>query len=76
MQLFTNDFFNKILDVPHWRSLLDFGEIFTIYPSCFETPNNLNKGKVHFFINETKGNLIIEFVALKPKMYSSKVFEC
>ena len=76
MQFFTNDFYKELLDVPQLRSLFDFSEIPANHPSCLGTPNDSNKGKVGFFKNETKGNPITEFVALKPKMYSFKVCEC
>ena len=76
MQFFTNDFYKEILDVPQLRRLFDFSEIPANHPSCLGTPDDTNKGKVGFFKDETKGNPITEFVALKPKMYSFKVCEC
>ena len=58
------------------RVLFDFSEIPANHPSHLSFPDDPNKGKVGFFKDETKGNPIIEFVALKPKMYSFKVCEC
>ena len=76
MQFFTNDLYKELLDVPQLRRLFDFSEIPANHPSCLGTFGDPNKGKVGFFKDETKGNPITEFVALKPKMYSFKVFEC
>ena len=76
MQFFTNDLYKEILDVSQLQSLFDFIEIPANHPSCLGTPNDPNKGKVGFFKDETKGNPIMEFVALKPIMYSFKVCEC
>ena len=76
MQFFTNDLYREILDVPQMRSLFDFSKIPANHLSFLGTPNDPKRGKVGFFKDETKGNPIIEFVALKPKMYSFKVCEC
>ena len=76
MQFFTSDFYREILYVPQLQSLFDFSEIPANHPSFLGTPTDPNRGKVCFFKVETKGNPIIEFVALKPKMYSFKVCEC
>ena len=76
MQFFTKDLYKELLDVPQLQSLFDISEIPANHPSCLGTPNDPNKGIVGFFNNETNGNLIIEFIALKPKMYSFKVCEC
>ena len=76
MQFVTNDLYKEVLDVPQLRGLFDFSKISENHPSCLGTLDDLNKGKVGFFIDETKGNPITEFVALKPKMYSFKVCEC
>ena len=76
MQLLTNDLYKEILDVPQLRRMFDFSEIPANHPSCLGTPDDPNRGKVCYFNDETKGNPIIEFVALIPKMYSFKVCEC
>ena len=62
--------------MPQLRRLFDFSKIPANHPSCLGTPGDPNRGKVGFFKDETKGNPITEFVALKPKMYSFKVCEC
>jgi hypothetical protein len=76
LQFFTPNLYGELLDAPQVRCLFDFSEIPTNHPSGLSSPEDPNKGKVGFFKDETKGNPIIEFVALKPKMYSFKVCEC
>ena len=76
LQFFTGDFYREVLDVPQLRTLFDFSGIPVNHPSGLSFPEDPNKDKVGFFKDETKGNPIIEFVALKPKMYSFKVCEC
>ena len=76
LQFFTHDLYKELLDEPQLRSLFDFSEIPANHPSHLGFPDDPNKGKVGFFKDETKGNPIFEFVALKPKMYSFKVCEC
>ena len=76
IQFFTHDLYKELLDVPQLLGLFDLSEIFANHPSHHGFPDDPNKSKVGFFKDETKGNPIIEFVALKPKMYSVKVCEC
>ena len=76
LQFFTGDLYRELLDPPQIRRLFDFSEIPANHPSHLSSPDDPNKGQVGFFKDETKGNPIIEFVALKPKMYSFKVCEC
>ena len=68
LQFFTHDLYKELLDVPQVRGLFDFSEIPADHFSHLGFFDDLNKGKVGFFKDETKGNPIIEFVALKPKM--------
>ena len=75
-QFFTHDLYNELLDVPQLRGLFDFSEIPAKHPSNLGFPDDLNTNNVGFFKDETKGNPIIEFVALKPKMYLFKVCKC
>ena len=62
--------------MPQLRNLFDFSEIPANHPSNLGFPDELHKGIVGYVKDETKGNPIIEFVALKPKMCSFKVCEC
>ena len=76
-QFFTNDLYKELLDVLKLWSLFDFSKTRKYNVSCLGTPNDLNIGKVGIFNDETKGNLITEFIVSKPIMYSSfKVCEC
>ena len=76
LQFFTEDLYRELLDLPQLQGLFNFSEIPANHPSYLSCPDDPNHGKVGFFKDETKGNPITEFVALKPKMYSFKVCEC
>ena len=76
IQSFTHNIYIEQLDVPQLRGLFDFNEIPANHPSHFGFLDEPNKGKVGFLKDETKSNPIIEFVALKPKMYFFKVCKC
>ena len=76
MKLFTNDLYKELLDVPQLQRLFDYSVIPANHPSCFGTPYDPNRRKVGFFKDETKGNSLTEFVALKPKIYNFKVCNC
>ena len=58
------------------QNLFDFSESPANHPSHLGFPDHPHKGIVGYFKDETKGNPIIEFVALKQKMYSFKVCGC
>jgi hypothetical protein len=65
------DAYAEIRDTQNIRGLFDLSEVSETHPcQGFCSPNDINAGKVGYFKDETKGNPIIEFVALKPKMYS------
>ena len=76
LQFITHDLYKELLNVPQLRGLFDFSEILANHSSHLGLPDDHKKGKVGFFEEETKGNPIIEFVALKPNIYSCKVCEC
>ena len=76
LQFFTPDLYGELLDVPQLRNLFDFSEILANHPGHLGFPDDPHKGIVNYFKVDTNGNPIIEFVALKPKMYSFKVCEC
>ena len=59
---------------PHLRDAFDFNEISNGHLSKIGRGNaNQHAGKVGYFKDETKGNPIVEFVGLHPKMYSFTV---
>ena len=76
MQIYTSYLYRQLFDKPELKEIFDFCEIPVNHPSHLSLPHDPNKGKVGFFNDETKENPIIEFVALKPKMYRFKVCEC
>ena len=75
-QVFTKDLYREILDMEVLRSMFDFSEIPIDHPSHLGCPTDVRGGQVGYFKDEMKGNPIVEFVALKPKMYSFKVATC
>ena len=65
------DLAKEIISRFHLRDAFDFSEIFHGHLSNLGRGNaNLHVGEVGYFKDETKGNLIVEFVGLRPKMYS------
>ena len=76
LQFFTEDLYQELLDVPQLLGIFDFNKIPANHPNFLGAPDDPNRGKVGYLKDETKGNPITEFVALKPKMYSFKVCEC
>ena len=59
---------------PHLRDAFDFSEISNGHLSNLGRGNaDLHAGEVGYFKDETKGNPIVEFVGLRPKMYSLTV---
>ena len=59
---------------PHLREVFDFSEISNGHLSNVGRGNaDLHAGDVSYFREETKGNPIVEFIGLRPKMYSFTV---
>jgi hypothetical protein len=52
----------------------DFSTVSSLSPTFLHNDNHA--GEVGFFKDECKGDPIVEFVALKPKMYSFTVMDC
>ena len=74
LHFFVEDLAKEINARPHLRDAFDFSEISNGHLSNFGRGNaNLHAGEVGFFKDETKGNLIVEFVGLRLKMYSFTV---
>ena len=68
------DLANEINVRHHLRDAFDFSEISNGHLSNLGRGNaNLHAGEVGYFKDETKGNPIVEFVGLRPKMYSFTV---
>ena len=69
------DFYKELIDVPALREWLDFSDILPNHPSGIGNVPNVNAGVLGKFKDETAGNPIIEFVGLRPKMYSCSICE-
>ena len=71
---FVEDLVKEINDRPQLRDAFDFSEISNGHLSNLGRGYaNLHAGKVGYFKDETKGNPIVEFIGLRPKIYSFPV---
>ena len=76
LHFFVEDLATEVNARPHLRDAFDFSKIFNEHLSNLGRGNaNLHAGEVGYFKDETKGNPIVEFVGLRPKMYSFTVCE-
>ena len=74
LHFYVEDLAKEINVRPHLRDAFDFSEISNGHLSNLGRGNaDLHDGEVGYFKDETKGNPIIEFVGLRPKMYSFTV---
>ena len=74
LYFFVEDLAKEIISRLHLRDAFDFSEISNGHLSKLGRGNaNLHDGEVGYFKDETKGNPIVEFVGLRPKMYSFTV---
>ena len=74
LHFFLDDLAKEINARFHLRNVFDFSEISNGHLSNLGRGNaDLHAGEVGFFKDETKGNPIVEFVDLRPKMYSFTV---
>ena len=74
LHFIVEDLAKEINSRPHLRDAYDFSEISNGHLSNLGHGNaDLHGGEVGYFKDETKGNPIVEFVGLRPKMYSFTV---
>ena len=74
LHFFVEDLAKKIISRPHLRDAFNFSEISNGHRSKLGRGNaNLHAGEVSYFKDETKGNPIVDFIGLRPKMYSFTV---
>ena len=74
LHYFVEDLAKEINSCPHFRDAFDFSEMNNGHLSNLGRGNaNIHAGEVGYFKDETKGNPIVEFVGLRPKMYSFTV---
>ena len=74
LHFFVKDLAKEINARPQLRDAFDFSEISNGYLSNLGLGHaDLHAKEVGYFTNETKGNPIVEFINLRPKMYSFTV---
>ena len=73
LHFFVEDLAKEMNTRPHLRDVFDFshgnGHLFNLGRGHAD----FHAGKVGYFKDETKGNSIVEFIGLRPKMYSFTV---
>ena len=76
IHFFMEDQAKEINKRPHLRDAFDFSEISNGQLSNLGRGDaDLHAGEVGYFKDETKGNPIVEFIGLRPKMYSFTLFD-
>jgi hypothetical protein len=75
IQFYVHDLYKELQD-PTIRDIFDFSEVPAGHASGLGCPNDPRKGAVGYLKDECKGDLILEYVGLKAKMYSYDVCEC
>ena len=74
LHFFVEDLAKEINASPYFRDVFDFSDISYGHLSNMGRGHaDLHAGKVGYFKEETKGNPIVEFIGLLPKMYSFTV---
>ena len=74
LQFFVDDLAKEINSRPQLRDAFDFSEIEHTHLSQLRgSIADVHGGEVGYFKDETKGDPIVEFVGLRPKMYSFTV---
>ena len=66
----SDDLYKELKTQPQLRELIDFSSIPSNHPSGVGETDDPSSGVVGYFKDECSGNIITEFVALKPKAYS------
>ena len=76
LHFFVEDMVKEIKARPHLRDAFDFSEISPGHLSNLGRAGaGIHAGEVGYFKDERKGDPIVEFVGLRPKMYSFTVCE-
>ena len=73
LQFFVEDLAEEINSRAELRAAFDFSEIPLGHRIGLGCPDDPNGGVVGYFKDECKGDPIVEFVGLRPKMYSFTV---
>ena len=66
----SDDLYKELKTHQQLRNLIDFSSIPSNHPNGVGEPDDPRSGVVDYFKDECSGNIITEFVALKPKAYS------
>ena len=75
LQFLVEDLAEAIYSSSPVRNAFEFSEIRPHHLSKLGTIDDMHAGQIGYFKDECKGDPIIEFVALRPKMYSFTVCE-
>jgi len=70
LQFKVHDLYKELRDTPVLREMFDFSKIPQGHPSGCSDPQDPHADEIGYFKDELKGDPIVEFVGLKPKMYS------
>ena len=74
LHFFVEEFAKEINARPHLRDAFEFSKINNGHLFIFKRCNaDLNAGEVVYFKDETMGNPIVEYLGLRPNMYSFTV---
>ena len=69
------DLYIELIDTKTLRNWIDFSDIPANHPSGIGNYTTLNPDVLGKFKNKTYGNSIVEFVGLRPKLYSYSICE-
>ena len=76
LHFFVENLAKEVNELPHLRDAFDFSEISNRHLSNLGRGNaTFHAKELGYFKDETKGDPIVEFVGLRPKMYSFTVCE-
>jgi len=70
LQFRVENLAKEINSRPAVRTAFDFGSIAADHPSGLGSPDDPHSGAIGYFKDECGGDPILEFVGLRPKMYS------
>ena len=75
LHITCEDFYKELIDVSTLRYWINFSDIPANHSSGIGNCTNVNAGVLGKLKDETNGNAIVEFVGLRPKMYSYSICE-
>ena len=75
MHISCKNFYKELINVQTLSFWMDFSDIPANHSSTIGNCTNLNAGVLGKYHDETNGNPIVEFVMLRPKMFSYSICE-